>query len=78
MNQGFICLSCGHITARLPNMRRHVEGKHLNNMYHCSICGKTSNTKYNLYRHWSTVHQKELKEQGKRPDMFSEKNKEYL
>ena len=50
------CNACGYQSKHLPDVRRHIEAKHMKNEFTCKFCGKTSNSKHNLTRHIKNQH----------------------
>ena len=45
---GYNCTDCDYNSRMKSNMRHHVESKHLNLTYHCSICRKSQKS----YKSW--------------------------
>ena len=46
--QGYTCTDCDYSSRMKSNMRHHVESKHLNLVYQCSICRKSQKS----YKSW--------------------------
>ena len=49
--QGFVCTDCSYVADKKGNMRQHIESKHLDLSYPCSICGKQYKTYKTWYQH---------------------------
>ena len=50
------CKGCGQHACSRKDLTRHIEAKHLNNIYNCKYCGFTINTRYGLQRHLNKQH----------------------
>ena len=48
---GYKCQECGFLSNLKPNMRSHVEAKHLDLIYPCHVCGKLFKTYKTMCMH---------------------------
>ena len=51
---GFSCLECEYTSTMKSNMRHHVESRHLDLSYHCTLCNKTQKSYKAWYTHSKT------------------------
>ena len=51
------CSQCGKRERDKSNLKKHIEAKHIEGVYHpCNQCGKQFRSKNTLYKHTSTIH----------------------
>ena len=50
------CVDCGYSTAHSTTMKRHIESKHVRNLYDCDECQYQATTMNTLNIHKSRVH----------------------
>lgn len=50
------CKGCGQHACSRKDLTRHIEAKHLNNIYNCKYCDFKINTRYGLQRHLNKQH----------------------
>ena len=52
--EGFSCLECDYTSTMKSNMRHHVESRHLDLTYLCTLCNKTQKSYKAWYSHSKT------------------------
>ena len=55
-NGFWTCVSCAYKSNKVSNTRQHIESKHINVKYQCSVCNYSCPTKNALAKHCGRLH----------------------